>query len=192
MDYKDIDKLVELSLQGDKTSTHELIKIFEPIVKNVSARYSLIGHEYMDIYQECYLALLCSLEKYNPSTGTFLKYGYRAITHHIFNMIRDQVRHKEDMDYLGFEDKLKFILQDTTNLEDDFIIQEQKKILQNSFKTLTFKEVTMIDFLYYKNKTLSQYARLNMIPYSLARSQRRTILQKLKTNLLKSNFLARE
>lgn len=178
MNLSEIETLVE------KNEIDQLVIEFTPYIVSFSRRFALINYDYEDIMQECYIALISCISKYQLDKKSFVSFGISSIKNHIYNLLREQRRSYKDMEIKYLEDKLKFILSDNKTSEDQVIELESKMILQNAMLKLTVKELLLIDYIYYQNKTLSQYARINMIPYSLARSKKRTILEKIRNELI--------
>lgn len=182
MNFEETEKLI-IDIKNNKSDSSEILRLFEPLIMNIANRYSLIGYDFEDIKQECYLTLVSAINNYDVSRRAFVAFATSSVKNHIYNLLRAQLRSKKDMELLILEDKLKFYLPDPYDLESNFLKNEESILLQKALFTLTIKEINLLDYIYYKNKTLSQYSRSHNIPYSLARSQKLCILKKLRKYL---------
>lgn len=167
-----------------QTDNFEAISLeFKPFIINFSLKFNLLGYDLEDIQQECYYALMLAITKYEKSKNRFVAFATSSIKHHIFNLLRSQEQERKYREIIYLEEQLRLF-----NFEVDYVEQiEQKQIrliLKDAFMQLTVSETLLVQHLYYKKATLTQYSKLHNIPYSLARSKKIQVLNKLRENII--------
>lgn len=173
--------LEKLEKMASNQNLNGIIDEFTPFIKNFSKKFTLIGYDQDDICQECYLALILCLEKYQKGNNTFVAYATKSVKNHIYNLLRSKNNYKE---LLCLEENLTFLLKYEVEFIENIELKENKYLLNKAFMKLSIKELHLITYLYYKKRTLSEYSRLLNIQYSLARSQKIKILNKLRENII--------
>ena len=93
LSYKEIENLVGDSKKGNKLSTMELVKHFEPFIFNAVKNVNISGFDTNDLIQVGYSALIVAINKYSVNSNTFCYNAYRAIKNAINYTIRSNVKH---------------------------------------------------------------------------------------------------
>lgn len=186
MDFNYIEALVIKCKNNDETSKEKLAAEFRPLIYNISKRTFIDGYNVHDIQQECYKSLFKSVSIYNLEKHRFVAYATSAIKNNINDLIK-RIKSKsstEGNETLGLHD----------NFEKEFPSQEisteislcemcDYEDLKLALKDLNEEELELINFVFFRNYTVRDYAYLKNMCYSTAIVKKKTILKKILNNI---------
>lgn len=186
MDYEIIENLAKKAKSGDQKAKEELINAFKPFILNLSKKTFISGYERSDIENECYRILLKSLSKYDTDTHKFVAYGTNSIKNGIYDLLRRNEQSQKSgnsFTTVSFDSALE---NNDINIPyvDPTINSENKFALNKALNSLDEKEKALIDYVYYKDKTVKEYSEKLGLNYKTCLKQRKRILSKLSSKLL--------
>ncbi|MDR3594604.1 sigma-70 family RNA polymerase sigma factor [Clostridium sp.] len=186
MDFNYIEALVTRCKNNDEDAKEKLSEEFRPLIYNISKRTFIDGYNSHDIIQECYQSLFKSVSMYNLEKHRFVAYATNAIKNNMNDLIkRTKTRSStEGNDALSLHD----------NVENDFPELEistetslcemcDYEDLKLALKNLNEEEKELIDFVFYRNYTIKEYAYIKNMCYSTAILKKKTILIKILNNI---------
>lgn len=186
MDYQIIETLVCKAKGGDKKAKEEIIEAFKPFIINFSKKTFIPGYERSDIENECYRILLKSLSKYDTATHKFVAYGTNSIKNGIYDLLRQRKQSQKSgssFTIVSFDNAL-----DNNDINipyiDPIMNFDNKLELNKALNSLDDKEKDLINFLYYKDKTLKEYSKTHGLNYNTCLKNKKRILSKLSSKLL--------
>lgn len=191
MDYNYVESLAIAVKQGDENSKELIIKEFESYISSLSHNTFIYGYDVSDIKSECHKVLLTCLKSYNITTHRFVAYGINAIKQHLNYLIRN------DNNRSKFEGKQVFSLLDDDEdslicsqitAEENMCAQSYHNSLNEFVNRLSKEEKDLISFIFYKDNTVKDYAKIKNIPYTTAIYRRDNALKNLQSYLLKINI----
>ena len=171
MNFEYIECLVTKCKNDDKLSKEKLAEEFRPLIFNISKRTFIDRYEIHDIQNQCYETLFKCVSLYNLEKHRFVAYATNAIKNNINDLIkRIQTRSYTDGNAaLSLHDDVeKDLPSQDISLEDLFCDQCDYDDLRLAINNLTEEEKELIDFIFYKNNTVQNYACINNMCYSNA------------------------
>lgn len=178
--------LEELALKaqsGDKKSLEDLTKYFKPYITKQAHCTYVKGYEMEDLIQIGYVSLMKAIKMYEPSNKNFNYYVLASIKRNFYYLIRQESRHNTEYS-MEFETgeglTLQDGLEDTFDLEEEYLKKETYKRLRQGIEKLSKEEKEMIKWVYIDKKSLKEYARMKGISYNQGRYRMKQTLQKLK------------
>lgn len=186
MDYEVIESLVCKAKVGDKKAKEEIINAFKPFIVNFSKKTFISGYERSDIESECYRILLKSINKYDTALHKFVAYGTSSIKNGIYDLLRKKEQSEKSgssFTTVSFDSALE---NNNINIPyvDPIINSDNKFVLKKALKDLDDNEKDLIDFVYYKGKTVKEYSEMYNLNYQTCLKKRKRILSKLSSRLL--------
>ena len=186
MDFNYIEVLVTKCKDNDEEAKEKLAEEFRTLIYNISKRTFIDGYNAHDIMQECYQSLFKSVYMYNLEKHRFVAYATNAIKNNMSDLIKriKTRRSTEGYDALSLHD-------DVENGFPDFEISTETSLcemcdyedLKLALKNLNEDELELIDFVFYKNYTVKEYAYFKNMCYSTAILKKNTILKKILNNI---------
>jgi len=186
MDFDYIETLVTRCKNNDEASKEKLAAEFRPLIYNISKRTFIDSYDIQDIQNECYKSLFKCVSMYNLEKHRFVAYATNAIKNNMGDLIKriKTRRSTEGNDALSLHD----------DVENDFPAIEistetslcemcDYEDLRLALKNLNEEELELVDFVFYKNYTVKEYAYLKNICYSTAIVKKKTILMKILNNI---------
>ncbi|WP_271812811.1 sigma-70 family RNA polymerase sigma factor [Clostridium beijerinckii] len=186
MDFNYIEVLVTKCKDNDEEAKEKLAEEFRTLIYNISKRTFIDGYNAHDIMQECYQSLFKSVYMYNLEKHRFVAYATNAIKNNMSDLIKriKTRRSTEGNDALSLHDNFE------TNLPSEEISTETSlcemcdyEDLKLALKNLNEDELELIDFVFYKNYTVKEYAYFKNMCYSTAILKKNTILKKILNNI---------
>ncbi|MBE6091501.1 MAG: sigma-70 family RNA polymerase sigma factor [Clostridium beijerinckii] len=186
MDFNYIEVLVTKCKNNDEEAKEKLAEEFRTLIYNISKRTFIDGYNAHDITQECYQSLFKSVYMYNLEKHRFVAYATNAIKNNISDLIKriKTRRSTEGSDALSLHDNFE------SNLPSGEISTEVSlcemcdyEDLKLALKNLNEDELELIDFVFYKNYTVKEYAYFKNMCYSTAILKKNTILKKILNNI---------
>lgn len=186
MDFNYIEALVTKCKNNDEDAKEKLSEEFRPLIYNISKRTFIDGYNAHDIIQECYQSLFKSVSMYNLEKHRFVAYATNAIKNNMNDLIKriKTRRSTEGNDALSLHDDVEndfpeLEISTETSLCKMCDYEDLKLVLKN----LTEEEKELIDFVFYRNYTIKEYAYIKNMCYSTAILKKKTILMKILNNI---------
>ncbi|MFT8340848.1 MAG: sigma-70 family RNA polymerase sigma factor [Clostridium beijerinckii] len=186
MDFNYIEVLVTKCKDNDEEAKEKLAEEFRTLIYNISKRTFIDGYNAHDIMQECYQSLFKSVYMYNLEKHRFVAYATNAIKNNMSDLIKriKTRRSTEGSDALSLHDNFE------SNLPSEEISTEVSlcemcdyEDLKLALKNLNEDELELIDYVFYKNYTVKEYAYFKNMCYSTAILKKNTILKKILNNI---------
>ncbi|AVK51269.1 RNA polymerase subunit sigma-70 [Clostridium sp. MF28] len=186
MDFNYIEVLVIKCKNNDEEAKEKLAEEFRTLIYNISKRTFIDGYNAHDIMQECYQSLFKSVYMYNLEKHRFVAYATNAIKNNMSDLIKriKTRRSTEGSDALSLHDNFE------SNLPSEEISTEVSlcemcdyEDLKLALKNLNEDELELIDYVFYKNYTVKEYAYFKNMCYSTAILKKNTILKKILNNI---------
>lgn len=161
-----INILIKNAQSDDKKALEELIKMYKPfIIKNAMQIY-INGYEVEDLVQIGIMALIKAVNKYQLDRKiAFTTYAITVIKNAFNDELRKVISKKWDEKFKcslnnANEDGIEFmeILASEEDVEEDLILKEKITILRKALDKLTEAEREIINWFYFENKPLKEYA----------------------------------
>lgn len=186
MDFKYIETLVGKCKNDDELSKERLAEEFRPLIYNISKRTFIDGYNMYDIQQECYKSLFKCVSMYDLEKHRFVAYASNAIRNNINDLIK-RVKSRsnaEGNDVLCLNDNFEKNLP-SQELSTEVLLCEKCDFqdLRLALKNLNKDERELIDFIFFKNNTVQDYAYLKNMCYSTAIVRKKNILKKIFNNI---------
>lgn len=186
MNFDYIENLVIRCRNNDETAKEKLTDEFKSLIYNISKKTFVDGYSTYDIQQECYKSLFKSVSMYNLEKHRFVAYATNAIK----NNVNDLIRKTNFRSSTDSHDALSF----NASFEEDIPSQEisieaslceicDYKDLKLALRNLSEEEIELINFVFYKNHTVKEYASFKDMCYSTAILKKKTILRKIFNNI---------
>lgn len=186
MDFESIETLACQAKVGDKKAKEELIKAFRPFIINFSKKAFIPGYEISDVENECYRILLKSLAKYDTTTHKFVAYGTNSIKNGIYDILRQKKKSEKSGSAFTIVSLDNFFENSAIDIPyiDPIINSDSKFELTKALDLLDSNEKDLIDFVYYRDKTLKEYSKTHGLNYNACLKKKKRILSKLSNKLL--------
>ncbi|EHI98755.1 RNA polymerase sigma factor, sigma-70 family [Clostridium sp. DL-VIII] len=182
MDYDYIESLVYKCKNGDVIAKENLASEFRPLIINISKRTFIDGFDRNDIKNECYQSLFKCVSLYNLEKHKFVAYASNGIK----NNINDLIKHIKTRSSTNGDDALslhadveKDLPSQGISLEDLFCDRCDSEDLKLAINNLTEEEKELIDFIFFKNNTIQDYAYYKNMCYSTACLKKKITLKKI-------------
>ena len=191
MNYDKIENLVLLAKLGEEQAKEELAQEFKPYILNLSKKTFINGFEFEDIKSECYRVLFNCIRLYDPEKHRFVAYATNGIRNSINFLIRSSIRKdkSDGPETLILDDNLENILShDLGFIEDELFKVVFRKKLKDALNKLDYDELELIDFVFFKKKSLMDFSRYKNITYRKAVTKRNKILNKLRSFISKEEY----
>jgi RNA polymerase sigma factor (sigma-70 family) len=186
MDFDYVETLVTRCKDNDEEAKEKLAYEFKPLIYNISKRTFIDGYNAHDIIQECYHSLFKSVSRYSSEKHRFVAYATNAIKNNMNDLIKRTKtrRSTEGSDALSLHD-------DVENDFPELEISTETSLcemcdyddLKLALKNLSEEELELIDFVFYKNYTVKEYAYFKNMCYSTAIQKKKNILMKILNNI---------
>lgn len=180
--------LIIKAKQGDKNSLEEIIINFKPLINNTAMSFYIYGYEDEDIKQLTILAIIKAIDKFDITlSDSFPSYVKETVRNTIYKEIdkatKVYFKDKISKEIANFID-IKEIVDENTNIQEDYINKEGKKDLEKAISLLKDEERNLLKALYIQGITLKKYSEENNIEYHKSRYLKDKTIKKLKYNLL--------
>lgn len=183
MNYEYIEKLVIEAKNGDNAAKESLVFEFTPFINSLSRKTFIHGYEKSDIKNECFQTLFICISKYKINSNSFVSYAINSMKNNINHLIR-QIVSKNELDglySLSLDDNLENSLSSETDQPDEKLCNEcdYNAMLFAINNKLNDVEKDLIDFIFFKGNTLTNYAYYNNISRVTALKRKKKALNKL-------------
>lgn len=151
MEEKQITELIKLAKTGDNEAMEELLRVFKPKVIAISREYFLVGADFDDLIQEGMIGLYKAINIYDDAKNhNFSAFASLCIHRQLQNAVKNANRKKNsplnsyvpikyyDGSNTTDDDNLMrlVIVDDTSNIEQNFIDNELNTIMMSKVKEL--------------------------------------------------------
>lgn len=180
-----MNNLIIQSKQGNKKAIGEILKSFEPLIYKTSISYYIYGYDMEDIRQITIITIINAVEKFDTSfSNSFPAYVQKCIRNQMNTEIEKATKiyykDKENKE-IAFSMDLKEIIDENTDVAEEYINKEISHILFEEIGKLDLNEKALLNSIYVKGITLKEYAEKENIEYHKARYAKDKILEKLKS-----------
>lgn len=186
MDFDYIEELVTKCKDNDELSKENLANQFRPLIYNISKRTFIDGYDIHDIQNECFQSLFKSVSMYNLEKHRFVAYATNAIKNNMNDLIK-KVKSKsltEGNDALSLHDDFeKDIPSQEVSIEILLCEKCDFEELRIALSNLNEDEKELIEFVFFKNNTVQNYASLKNMCYSTAILRKKNTLKKIFNNM---------
>ncbi|AQR96110.1 sigma-70 family RNA polymerase sigma factor [Clostridium saccharoperbutylacetonicum] len=190
MDFDYIEALVTQCRNNDEEAKEKLAAEFKPLICNISKRTFIDGYNNLDLQQECYQSLFKSVSMYNLEKHRFVAYATNAIKNNMNDLIK-RIKNRnstEGNNALSLHDNFqKDIPSEEISTEASLCDLCDYEELRLALKSLNQDEIEFIDFIFYRNNTIKDYAYYKNLRYSTALFKKNSILKKI-LNLISMNY----
>lgn len=183
MNYEYIEKLVIEAKNGDNAAKESLVFEFTPFINSLSRKTFIHGYEKSDIKNECFQTLFICISKYKINSNSFVSYAINSMKNNVNDLIRRIVSRNEldGLYSLSLDDNLENSLSSETDQPDEKLCNEcdYNALLFAINNKLNDVEKDLIDFIFFKGNTLTNYAYYNNISRVTALKRKKKALNKL-------------
>jgi len=191
-----INKLIKLSKNNDAKATEELLTIFKSKVTAISREYFLIGAEFDDLIQEGMIGLYKAINVYDETKNhNFSAFASLCIHRQLQNAVKNANRKKNnplnsyvpikyfdgtrDTDDDGITNLV--IVDDTSNIEQNYIDKELKAIVISKVKEILSDQQYLILKMFLNGESYVKIAKTFDISTKQVDNMLQAIKKKLKT-----------
>lgn len=172
---------------GQNEAKEYILEKYEPMIINRAMSYFIRGYETEDLIQIARFTALIAIDKYDLSSkGNFTSYLDRAIKNNFNNMLR-KVMNKQFETSLDIQITPEIDLLDmlaSEKLTDEEVIKNSlKKELIELLSEMSKEDLELLRFLYFENKTVSEWSRKTGTKYYLVRKRRDFLLNWIRCRL---------
>ncbi|MDV4150318.1 sigma-70 family RNA polymerase sigma factor [Clostridium sp. AL.422] len=180
--------LIIRAKQGDKIALEEIIIKFKPLINNTAMSFYIYGYGDEDIKQIAILTIIKAVNKFDITlSDSFPSYVKEAVRNSIYKEIdkatKIYFKNKESKEIAKFID-IKEIMDENTNIQEDYIKKEGKRDLEAAISLLKEEERELLKAIYIERKTLRRYSEEKNIEYHKSRYIKDKAIKKLQDNLL--------
>lgn len=188
IDGVNIESLIISAQTGDKKAMEELIKMYKPfIIKNARQIY-INGYEVEDLIQIGIMGLIKAVYKYQPERKAAFTGFAITIIRNTFNLeLRKIINKKWDEKFKCSlnsltSDGIEFMemLVSDESVEEDVILKGEIDVLRESLSKLSEDEREIINWFYFEDKLLKEYALEKGISINCAAKRKLRALEKLR------------
>lgn len=184
MNYEYIEKLVIEAKNGDNAAKESLVFEFTPFINSLARKTFIHGYEKSDIKNECFQTLFICISKYKINSNSFVSYAINSMKNNVNDLIRRIVSRNEldGLYSLSLNDNLENSLSSETDQPDEKLCNEcdYNAMLFAINNKLNDVEKDLIDFIFFKGNTLTNYAYYNNISRVTALKRKKKALNKLQ------------
>lgn len=188
MNYTHIEQLVTKAKLGDNNAKEELVMEFTPFIDSLSRKTFIYSYDSDDIKNECFKILFNCVSLYNLNSHRFVAYAINGIKKSINDLIKKNLNRSafEGLPALSNnENRIKDIIYSKDlNIEDFLCNKEGYEKINSALDNLNIQEKLLVDFVFLKGNTLTNYAYRNNISYVAANRRKRNTLKKLRNQIL--------
>lgn len=149
MNFEQIENLVIKAKNDDVESIEILYCSFIPFITIWSSKLKIPNYSFEDLKQECFIYLMCAIEKYQGTT-TFVSYATQTIKNNLFYLLREQL--KEDKNTLN----IPFEMSSNESVENFILKNIEASIIEAAINSLTSLEQRIIKDYYFNDLNLKQ------------------------------------
>lgn len=183
----EVKELLIKAKDGDNIALEEIIKRHEPLIYNTMISFYIKGYDKEDIRQIATLSIIKAVKSCNIELSKgFSSYTKEVIRNDIYKEIakveKQYYKYKESNEIAMVID-IKEIVDEGTNIIEDYIKSQEKEILIKEINLLEEEERALLKAIYVENITLKKYAEEKGVEYHKARYIKDKIITKLRVKL---------
>jgi RNA polymerase sporulation-specific sigma factor len=176
MDHKLMEELVKKSREGDTAAALSLLEDFTPFIISTARKIYVVNHDLEDLIQIGRVSFLTALRKYDTSRDfCFPAYAVNAVKNNYHHLIRKAADRNYEPDSSALEG-----LPSRTDIEEDFLKNEDAARLMQCLKKLPAEDRALIDWFYFRSGSIKAYAESNGLTYNSVVKKKQRILNRLK------------
>lgn len=185
MNYEHIEMLIKDIKEGDNSAKVTLFKEFKPYILAYAKKVYIKNYEIDDIINECYIALLNSIESYDCNRHRFVSYGTSAIK----NQIKLLLRNTTNKDILNndlicnFNDELDMIDSNILTTEEAYLFKEKILEIKETLSSKSPEYYSLYKDVIINKNSLTTYSCINNIPYSKAYKMKKEVLNIINSSI---------
>lgn len=183
----ELETLVIKAKAGDNSAYEEIFNRFNRFIYKTCIGIYISGYEMEDMIQLGNITLMKAVQKFDSSKNkSFTAYATSAIKNNYFYEIRQKSKLNSECSLSNeTEDGLEFIdtIASEENIEEDLLLKEDISALKTALSKLSSEEQELIEYVYFKEGKLSDYARDRNINYITLVKLKDRILKKLRKML---------
>jgi RNA polymerase sigma factor (sigma-70 family) len=161
------------------------------IAKNALQIY-INGYDTGDLIQIANIALVNAVHKYDCSKSSpFMAYAKIAIKNSLYDELRKVLNKKNDEKFQFSlnrvnDEGIEFMesLVSDANVEDQILLKEEINILREAINTLSSDERELIDWYYFKQRSLKEYSDIKGVKNNVVIKRKSRIIEKLRKYFL--------
>ena len=164
---------------GKKTETYNQEQVYSEYYPKVLQYIQNHTNGHMDaedIAQNVFLKVFGKWDTFDPEKS--------SISTWIFNIMRNTlIDHQRSMSYRQHDELSEFLADDSDDMLDTLIMEEEQERLANALETLSQEERDLIILFYYGEHTLLDIAEMMHRPYGQIKRLHTKALNKLKQQM---------
>lgn len=189
--YKIIDKLLESSKQGNKSSKEELLNKLRPLIISSINKYYPNSMDYEDLIQDGNIVVLECINNYDISKGVFflgyvktmLKYNYLQ-NHKRKYMISLNTAVGDDNE----NEMIDLLQSEELEAIESLIIVENNEIVKECLKVLTQRQRNIVLLFYIENISIGDIAKYLKVTYRTVVNTKTQAMKKLRIELIRKGL----
>lgn len=188
----ELGELIKSAKLGDEKAKEEILNRFTPLIIKYSRSTYICGYQEDDLIQIGYNSILDALKVIDINrNNSFVAYISAAVIHNYYCLIRSKCRCNAETSLnkpIGEGIELMDELEAKGNIEETLLQNEDLGELNEKLNMLSSMESELIDFIYFKERTLKEYSKVKGISYSACAKRKERIIKKLRKALLGHNL----
>ncbi len=156
--YENFNHSLNLALLGDGKAKFDLLTMLSPLIKASIKKYCPIYKDYEDLYQDCNLIILESLETFDGKRS-FLKYIKSYIKYYLLDTLKYIKAEKEVPRRDEEGNDLLENIKSEEDIEEDYIKKKGHEKLNLALKSLPPRQKMIVYNFYYKKMSLKAIAK---------------------------------
>ena len=175
-----VEELVRKAKDGDENALGEIINKFNYFVIKHASRYKVPSYDLDDLIQHGFLSIIKAVHQYRLGSNNFTTYCNNAVVNNYNALLKGQIKHYREIQ----NEELLSIQPYQFTLEDEVIAHEETKKMIQALKEFDDIEKSIINGVYFENKTLKEVAITCNINYRKAMGIKKKTLNKLRFFML--------
>lgn len=181
--YEKFDCFLSLAVIGDGRGKLAVVEMLEPLIISSIKRYCPIMREYEDLHSDGVEIVLHLIDTWDGKRS-FLAYAKAYLKYHYLKTFKYLLDIEEDIHENDEEDSLFDTFVSCDNIEEDFLIKEQKGLLQKAIDKLSDRQRQVIILYYYERLGLSEIGTYLGISKWTVVNLKRNAIKNLKKHLM--------
>lgn len=185
-------QIIKEAQAGSSEALEYILNKYKPLIMKSALEIYINGYELNDLFQIGSMALVKAVYKYDCSRSpAFMAYAKKSIKNSLNDELRKVLSKKNDKKFKCSLNKLNEdglelleVLASDVDLEAEIVLKEEIVILRQALATLLPKEKEIIDWFYFKQRTLKEYADIKGLKKTTAIKRKIRAVEKLKKYFL--------
>ncbi|MDP4143012.1 MAG: sigma-70 family RNA polymerase sigma factor [Bacillota bacterium] len=187
----ELNQLLLMAKNGDKNAIEQILIMFTPLVMKNALSIFIAGYDVDDLKQIGYISIVNAVNKFDFEKCTSFKaYVKNAVQNNFRCLIRDKCKDNAttSLNIKGADElELEDLIADSNTVEDEIIyleelkeMNEKEKVLKIALGKLSEEERELIEYTYFRNISLKEYAASKGIKYVTCSKRKQRIIMKLR------------